>query len=257
MISVDIDFIGQIAKEAGSEIINIYQRDFDIEFKSDQSPLTEADSKSNDVIIKALRSLHPDIPIISEENKKVPYSERSLWGQFWLIDPLDGTKEFIKKNGEFTINIALIRDGLPVLGVVYKPVDEILYVAEKNSGAFKTEKYGKISRISNNVHYSELEKIKVVASRSHLTAEVNEFIQDLEKEGKTVEMISVGSSLKLCLVAEGSANVYPRFGPTMEWDTGAAQAVVMESGRSVLNYETSELLNYNKESLLNPWFTVE
>lgn len=257
MISVDIDSIGQIAKEAGSEVINIYQRDFDIEFKSDQSPLTEADSKSNDVIIKALRSLHPDIPIISEENKKVQYSERSSWGQFWLIDPLDGTKEFIKKNGEFTINIALIRDGLPVLGVVYKPVDEILYVAEKNSGAFKTEKNGKISRISNNVHYSELEKIKVVASRSHLTAEVNEFIQDLEKEGKTVEMISVGSSLKLCLVAEGSANVYPRFGPTMEWDTGAAQAVVMESGRSVLNYETSELLNYNKESLLNPWFTVE
>ena len=257
MISVDIDSIGQIAKEAGSEVINIYQRDFDIEFKSDQSPLTEADSKSNDVIIKALRSLHPDISIISEENKKVPYSERSLWGQFWLIDPLDGTKEFIKKNGEFTINIALIRDGLPVLGVVYKPVDEILYVAEKNSGAFKTEKYGKISRISNNVHYSELEKIKVVASRSHLTAEVNEFIQDLENEGKIVEMISVGSSLKLCLVAEGSANVYPRFGPTMEWDTGAAQAVVMESGRSVLNYETSELLNYNKESLLNPCFTVE
>ena len=146
---------------------------------------------------------------------------------------------------------------MPVLGVVYKPVDEILYVAEKNSGAFKTEKNGKISRISNNAHYSELEKIKVVASRSHLTAEVNEFIQDLENEGKIVEMISVGSSLKLCLVAEGSANVYPRFGPTMEWDTGAAQAVVMESGRSVLNYETSELLNYNKESLLNPWFTVE
>ena len=145
MISVDIDSIGQIAKEAGSEVINIYQRDFDIEFKSDQSPLTEADSKSNDVIIKALRSLHPDIPIISEENKKVPYSERSSWGQFWLIDPLDGTKEFIKKNGEFTINIALIRDGLPVLGVVYKPVDEILYVAEKNSGAFKTEKNGMIS----------------------------------------------------------------------------------------------------------------
>ena len=185
------------------------------------------------------------------------YSERSSWGEFWLIDPLDGTKEFIKKNGEFTVNIALIRDGFPVLGVVYLPVDEILYCAEKGSGAFKEVRSGNLSKIFNGVHYDELERIKVVASRSHITDEVKEFVEGLKNEGKEVEMISVGSSLKLCLVAEGSANIYPRFGPTMEWDTGAAQAVVMESGREVLNFETNELLNYNKKSLLNPWFVVE
>ena len=155
------------------------------------------------------------------------------------------------------MNIALIRDGYPVLGVVYLPVDEILYCAEKGSGAFKEDRSGNLSKISNGVHYDELEHIKIVASRSHITAEVEEFVEGLKNEGKKVEMISVGSSLKLCLVAEGSANIYPRFGPTMEWDTGAAQAVVMESGREVLNYETNELLNYNKKSLLNPWFVVE
>ena len=137
------------------------------------------------------------------------------------------------------------------------PVDEILYCAEKGSGAFKEVRSGNLSKIFNGVHYDELERIKVVASRSHITDEVKEFVEGLKNEGKEVEMISVGSSLKLCLVAEGSANIYPRFGPTMEWDTGAAQAVVMESGREVLNFETNELLNYNKKSLLNPWFIVE
>ena len=257
MALIDFDKICGVAKDAGSVIMDIYNRDVEVEFKNDRSPLTEADKKSNELIIQSLELFHPNIPIISEENSEISYSERSSWGEFWLIDPLDGTKEFIKKNGEFTVNIALIRDGFPVLGVVYLPVDEILYCAEKGSGAFKEVRSGNLSKIFNGVHYDELESIKVVASRSHITDEVKEFVEGLKNEGKEVEMISVGSSLKLCLVAEGSANIYPRFGPTMEWDTGAAQAVVMESGREVLNFETNELLNYNKKSLLNPWFIVE
>ena len=257
MSLIDFDKICGIAKDAGSVIMDIYNRDVEVEFKNDRSPLTEADKKSNELIIQSLELFHPNIPIISEENSEISYSERSLWGEFWLIDPLDGTKEFIKRNGEFTVNIALIRDGFPVFGVVYLPVDEILYCAEKGSGAFKEVRSGNLSKIFNGVHYDELERIKVVASRSHITDEVKEFVEGLKNEGKEVEMISVGSSLKLCLVAEGSANIYPRFGPTMEWDTGAAQAVVMESGREVLNFETNELLNYNKKSLLNPWFIVE
>ena len=257
MSLIDFDKICGIAKDAGSVIMDVYDRDVEVEFKNNLSPLTEADKKSNELIIQSLELFYPNIPIISEENSEISYSERSLWGKFWLIDPLDGTKEFIKKNGEFTVNIALIRDGFPVLGVVYLPVDEILYSAEKGSGAFKEVRSGNLSKIFNGVHYDELERIKVVASRSHITDEVKEFVEGLKNEGKEVEMISVGSSLKLCLVAEGSANIYPRFGPTMEWDTGAAQAVVMESGREVLNFETNELLNYNKKSLLNPWFIVE
>ena len=257
MSLIDFDKICGIAKDAGSVIMDIYNHDVEVEFKNDRSPLTEADKKSNELIIQSLELFHPNIPIISEENSEISYSERSLWGEFWLIDPLDGTKEFIKRNGDFTVNIALIRDGFPVFGVVYLPVDEILYCAEKGSGAFKEDPSGNLSKIFNGVHYDKIERIKVVASRSHITDEVKEFVEDLKNEGKEVEMISVGSSLKLCLVAEGSANIYPRFGPTMEWDTGAAQAVVMESGRKVLNFETNELLSYNKKSLLNPWFIVQ
>ena len=257
MSLIDFDKICGIAKDAGSVIMDIYNDDVEVEFKNDRSPLTEADKKSNELIIQSLELFHPNIPIISEENSEISYSERSLWGEFWLIDPLDGTKEFIKRNGDFTLNIALIRDGFPVFGVVYLPVDEILYCAEKGSGAFKEDPSGNLSKIFNGVHYDKLERIKVVASRSHITDEVKEFVEDIKNEGKEVEMISVGSSLKLCLVAEGSANIYPRFGPTMEWDTGAAQAVVMESGRKVLNFETNELLSYNKKSLLNPWFIVQ
>lgn len=257
MSLIDFDKICGIAKDAGSVIMDIYNHDVEVEFKNDRSPLTEADKKSNELIIQSLELFHPNIPIISEENSEISYSERSLWGEFWLIDPLDGTKEFIKRNGDFTVNIALIRDGFPVFGVVYLPVDEILYCAEKGSGAFKEDPSGNLSKIFNGVHYDKLERIKVVASRSHITDEVKEFVEDIKNEGKEVEMISVGSSLKLCLVAEGSANIYPRFGPTMEWDTGAAQAVVMESGRKVLNFETNELLSYNKKSLLNPWFIVQ
>ena len=257
MPEIDLDRILTAAVTAGSVIMDIYERDFEVDLKSDQSPLTEADRQANAVIMEALSSHYPHIPVISEENKEVTYAERSEWDQFWLVDPLDGTKEFIKKNGEFTVNIALIKKGLPVAGIVYRPVERISYSAESGSGAFRTLIGGEAQRINNDKHYLDQEQVSVVASRSHITPEVKDFVGKLKELGKEVDLISVGSSLKLCLVAEGSANVYPRFGPTMEWDTGAAHAVVLESGRDVISHETGESLIYNKPSLLNPWFIVE
>ena len=256
-MDIDIDKICEVARDAGSCIMDIYNSDFDVTYKSDHSPLTEADRAANLQIMNFFEASYPNIPIISEENKEVAYKDRSDWDEFWLVDPLDGTKEFIKRNGEFTVNIALIRKGDPVLGVVYQPAKDILYFAERGSGSFKKSAASEPVKISNDVHYMDLNEVKVVASRSHLTEEVNEFVQGLERIGKKVNMVSVGSSLKLCLVAEGAANVYPRFGPTMEWDTGAAQAVVMESGRRVINRETNDILKYNKFSLRNPRFIVE
>ena len=257
MTSIDLDKIADAARAAGEEILDVYARDFDVETKADNSPLTEADQRGNAVIMDALATHYPDMPVISEENKEVPYGERSGWAEFWLVDPLDGTKEFIKKNGEFTVNIALVRDGAPAAGVVYRPVDGTLYSAGSGEGAFKTCAGGSAEKIYNDKHYSTEDEVIVVASRSHLTPEVEAFVEKLRSEGKQVEFLSAGSSLKLCLVAEGSATVYPRFGPTMEWDTGAAHAVVLEAGKKVLDHATGEALRYNKGSLLNPWFIVE
>ena len=195
--------------------------------------------------------------MISEENREIPYEERRGWDRFWLVDPLDGTKEFIKKNGEFTVNIALVEKGVPVLGVVYRPVTGTMYLGAEGVGAWRMEGEGAPEVITGGPHYAEKEAVKVVASRSHLTPEVEAFVEDLRGEGKRVEFLSAGSSLKLCLVAEGAADVYPRFGPTMEWDTGAAHAVATAAGKQVLNAETREPLAYNKEHLLNPFFIVE
>ncbi|MES2619580.1 MAG: 3'(2'),5'-bisphosphate nucleotidase CysQ [Bacteroidota bacterium] len=246
-----------IAQEAGDEIIKIYARDFSVETKDDMSPLTEADKKSNEVILKGLKELSPEIPFISEETKLTPYEERKNWKQFWLIDPLDGTKEFIKKNGEFTVNIALIEDGVPVLGVVYVPAQSKTYYGVKGVGSFQSSSGNAQTAIKNDTHYAEKDKVTVVASRSHLSDETLQFVEDLKAQGKEVEFLSSGSSLKFCLVAEGAADVYPRFGPTMEWDTAAAHAVVMYAGKEVINYETKQPLVYNKQNLLNPWFIVE
>jgi 3'(2'), 5'-bisphosphate nucleotidase len=254
---VDLEKIAATARAAGEQILDIYSRDFEVELKADDSPLTEADRLANTVIMEALATYYPDMPVISEENREVPYNQRSGWSEFWLVDPLDGTKEFIKKNGEFTVNIALVRRGIPVAGVVYLPVDGTLYCAESGAGAFKTMVDGLPERISNDRHYSTENEVSVVASRSHLTPETDAFVEGLRAEGKVVKFLSAGSSLKLCLVAEGAANVYPRFGPTMEWDTGAAHAVVLEAGRKVINLKTGQPLSYNKPSLLNPWFMVE
>ena len=253
-----IDLVGLLAatKRAGEVILEVYARDFEVEYKGDDSPLTEADKAGNAVLMEFLRGSYAEIPIISEENKAEDYAVRKDWKRFWLVDPLDGTKEFIKKNGEFTVNVALIEDGVPILGVVYRPTTETFHLGVVGEGAWRIEGDSE-TLLEKQPHYSSLEKVRVVASRSHLTPEVEQFVADLKQAGKEVEFLSAGSSLKLCLVAEGAADVYPRFGPTMEWDTGAAHAVALAAGRQVNNRETGQALAYNKENLLNPYFIVE
>lgn len=255
---IEIDLLVSLAQKAGDAIMEVYARPFTVETKDDKSPLTEADKNSNEVILHGLKEAYPSIPFISEETKLIPYAERKDWASFWLIDPLDGTKEFIKKNGEFTVNIALIENGIPVIGVVYVPVQGKTYYAVKGEGAFVMEgRDSKPVSILNDQHYLSKQQVIVVGSRSHLSDETLAFVNGLKANGKHVEFISSGSSLKLCLVAEGKADVYPRFGPTMEWDTGAAHAVALYAGKNVLNAETRQPLKYNKEDLLNPYFIVE
>lgn len=254
---VEIKTIINIAKEAGDAIMEIYNQDFEVYTKQDESPLTEADKAANEIIINGLIEHYEDIPYISEEMKLTPYEERKNWEYCWLVDPLDGTKEFIKKNGEFTVNIALLHYGKPVLGVVHVPAINKTYYASENNGAFFIQDNQAPVQIKNLRYYKDLDKVKVVASRSHLSQEVIDFVDDLKKEGKEVDFLSSGSSLKFCLVAEGKADVYPRLAPTMEWDTAAAHAVCLEAGKNVLVYETKEPLTYNRENLLNPWFIVE
>jgi len=248
---IDRSKVEEIAVRAGREIMEIYDGDFGVEYKDDDSPLTQADLRSNAVICEELTKLYPEIPILSEESAEIPYEERSEWEYYWCIDPLDGTKEFIKRNGEFTVNIALIHWDTPVLGVVYAPAIEDLYSAEMGVGAFKNGE-----RLPLIDEHDKKRVMRVVASKSHLTPETQEFIDTLSQESDSVECISKGSSLKLCLVAEGSADIYPRLAPTMEWDTAAAHAVVLGAGKRVLRYDTREPLVYNKRELLNPWFVV-
>jgi len=247
---IDINEVVKIAKKAGKAIMEIYQKDFQVEYKDDKSPLTEADTKSNEIICNALLELYPHIPIMSEENKVIEYETRKNWEYYWCIDPIDGTKEFIKKNDEFTVNIALINKDIPVLGVVYAPAIEMMYLAKQNEGAFLNGK--KIPLKTNN---TKEDKLFVVASKSHLSEETQTFIDKLET--KEIEQVSKGSSLKLCMVADGSADIYPRLAPTMEWDTAAADAIVRESGKMTYQFESNEPIVYNKENLLNPWFIVK
>jgi len=246
---INIEEIKNIALEAGKTVMKIYNKDFTIEYKDDKSPLTEADIKANKIIIKLLKELYPDVPILSEENKKVEYKERKNWKYYWCIDPIDGTKEFIKKNGEFTINIALIYNNKPILGVVYAPALNDMYSAKKGKGAFKNKQ-----KLPLNVNNHKFEKMFVVASKSHLSDDTQKFINKLDT--KEIEQISKGSSLKLCMVATGEADIYPRLAPTMEWDTAAADAIVRESGKMTYQYGTNLPLVYNKINLLNPWFVV-
>ena len=258
----------QIAIQAGNAILDIYQSDdFNIEAKGDGSPLTKADKASNDIIISELQLHYPEIPILSEEGRDIPYSERKNWQRFFLVDPLDGTKEFIKRNGEFTVNIALIENGNPIAGVVYAPVINALYASEKLSNDnWHLEINTPNTRTENeNTTFAETEhnnseitskSFRIVASRSHNNEQTQEFIADMEEKHKSVEIVSMGSSLKLCLVAEGKADVYPRLGPTMEWDTAAAHAIALAANCSVDQYDTQQPLTYNKENLLNPHFIV-
>ena len=247
--NIDIENIKSIAKEAGDAIMEIYGRDFSVDYKDDKSPLTEADTRSNEIICSRIETLYGNIPIMSEENKQVGYDERKAWEYYWCIDPIDGTKEFIKKNDEFTVNIALIHAGEPVLGVVYAPAINELYYAKKGSGAFLNGKRLPLERKRENG------VLRVVASRSHLSKETQAFIDALP--AKKIECVSRGSSLKLCMVASGEADIYPRLAPTMEWDTAAADAIVRESGKMTFVYNEKKPLRYNKENLLNPWFVVQ
>lgn len=255
MENIDIQKINSIAKKSGNRIMRIYQQDFKIEFKDDNSPLTKADKQSNEIIINNLRSLYPDIPILSEENKKIPYKMRKNWEYFWLIDPLDGTKEFVKKNGEFTVNIALIYKNIPILGVVYAPALNLLYYAQKDKGTFKKEKEKMPQRLPIYNHTNNY-TLKVIVSKSHYNQETKEFVSNLKNQYKNIEFIHIGSSLKFCLIAEGKVDIYPRLAPTMEWDTAAGQIIVEEAGGKVLKYKSQESLKYNKQNLLNPWFII-
>ncbi len=250
---IDINVIIKVAYDAGNAILDIYEQDFDVVEKEDNSPLTLADKASNNVIISALKRLYPNIPFISEEEKATAYDERKSWEYFWLIDPLDGTKEFIKKNGEFTVNIALVRNKVSVLGVIYVPVTDEIYFAIEGQGAFKVDSGGGKSKLQVKGHSKE--SLKIVASRSHLSKEVEEYIEEKRNHYDKVDCVSAGSSLKFCLVAEGIADVYPRLGPTMEWDTAAGQIIVEEAGGMVL--DNGEKLQYNKEVLRNPFFIVK
>jgi len=248
--NIDIEEIKDIALNAGDAIMQIYNEDFEVQYKEDSSPLTQADLKANEIICGSLQKLYPSIPIMSEENIQTPYEKRKKWKYYWCIDPIDGTKEFVKKNGEFTVNIALVYKNEPVLGVVYAPVLNDMYSAKKGEGAFKNGK-----KLPLQINSNPQEKLTVVASKSHLSKENQDFIDTLET--KKIVQISKGSSLKLCMVAEGVADIYPRLSPTSEWDTAAADAIVRVSGKMTYTFNTKTPLPYNKEDLRNSYFIVK
>ena len=260
---------------AGDEILDVYQTDFSVTEKSDRTPLTLADQKSHAVIMSFLEKT--GIPVLSEEGRDIPYNTRRQWERLWIVDPLDGTKEFIKRNGEFTVNIALVENGSPVLGVIFIPVNNVVYFSLKGEGCWRLSDADTISRLKSmgrdTVDDSLLENIlnqsealsyakrttdvlRVVGSRSHPSPDLEIFVKEKEKEYERVTMVSAGSSLKFCLVAEQKADIYPRFGPTMEWDTAAGQAVAEGAGAGVFRMDDGTPLAYNKPDLLNPFFKV-
>ncbi len=253
------DRIIQASIEAGREIMEVYEGNIEVEHKDDKSPLTEADRRSHIAIMKHLEKT--EYPVLSEEGRDIGFDDRKDWNRFWLVDPLDGTKEFIRRNGEFTVNIALIENGKPIAGVIYIPVKEELFVGIQGEGSFKYDHpIDEDWTASNEGLKLPLEKANrpysIVGSRSHMSDETMAFMESLKKEKGEVEIVSAGSSLKFCLVAEGLADAYPRYAPTMEWDTGAGQAICEAAGFSVTRYDDNKPLLYNKEVLLNPWFLV-
>lgn len=243
----------EIARLAGQAILDIYQDPalFDVEKKGDDSPLTRADKKANQIICDGLEALDIRFPIVSEENKAIPYTERKSFSHSWLVDPLDGTKEFIKRNGEFTVNIALIYQQSPVMGVVYAPVLDEMYYAVKGAGAWMETNGEKVPLNAPTFSMTDT-GLRVVCSRSHLNDETQHFVNQLNQP----ELVPKGSSLKFLILARGNAHIYPRLAPTMEWDTGAAQMILEEAGGKVVEYSTQQSLRYNKEDLLNPHFVA-
>jgi 3'(2'), 5'-bisphosphate nucleotidase len=256
------------AIEAGQEILSIYATQFSVETKADDSPLTLADRNAHKAIARRLSGY--DIPLLSEEGREIGYDERKGWKRLWIVDPLDGTKEFVKRNGEFTVNIALIEEQRPILGVVFVPVKDVVYFGARGIGSWKlergteqysTSKSGSLQDVLSGavrlpLPQGEDRPFTVMGSRSHQTPELQEFVSSQKREHPDLQFISAGSSLKFCLVAEGAADIYPRLGPTMEWDTAAGQAVVEGSGGKVVVMETGQPLRYNRENLRNPDFLV-
>lgn len=239
-----------IARDAGERILEIYNSDYNVEEKEDSSPLTDADLAAHNSIVKALTALTPNIPILSEESAKLPFEERQKWQTYWLVDPLDGTKEFIKRNGEFTVNIALISNHKSIIGVIHVPVLNVDYFGWKQGGSFKIEQGGEALAI--HVRTQVADKLVVVGSRSHGSEQLQAYMNNLGD----AELLSMGSSLKFCLVAEGKADLYPRIGLTSEWDTGAAHCIVEQAGGRVTKLDMSDLDYNTKDSLLNPFFFV-
>lgn len=268
-----MDALLEIAVQAsiagGREILKVYESDdFGVEAKGDNSPLTKADKAAHLAIVDYLNKT--DIPVLSEEGRHDAYETRSGWDTLWIVDPLDGTKEFIKRNGEFTVNIALVKNGKPAAGVIYVPVKKTLYFAISEEGAqkaaFKCEgvevedsekTLADFKNQAVSLPVSTERPFTIVGSRSHMSPETEEYIQSLEAKHGNVEVMSVGSSLKICMVAEGSADEYPRFAPTMEWDTAAGQAIAEGAGFRMLQGQSEDPVRYNKEDLLNPWFIVK
>lgn len=265
----------QAALAAGEAILEVYHGDFAVTHKADQSPLTEADTRSHGVIVSALEGL--DVPVLSEEGKEIPYRQRQGWSVMWIVDPLDGTKEFVKRNGEFTVNIAWVREGEPEWGVIFVPEKQILYFGGKNLGAYRlkmTDADISSSTVSDFVSSAsswrdlaarctklaadrgEPAVYTIVGSRSHPSEALNAFMAEKQSQYGEVAFVSAGSSLKFCLLAEGRAHIYPRLGPTMEWDTAAGHAIAEGAGCAVFQYDGHRRLQYNKEDLHNPWFIV-
>lgn len=243
--------VSALARRAGAEILDVYSQPFDVSNKADRSPLTLADLRAHAVIVRGLRELTPDVAVLSEEASDIPFEERSRWTSYWLVDPLDGTKEFISHNGEFTVNIALIENHVATLGVVYVPVKDTLYTGILGSGA--TRQTGDAPAAAIRVCERAPQTLRIVGSRSHAKAgELDRYLPQLGAH----TLLSIGSSLKFCLIAEGSADLYPRFGPTSEWDTAAAQAVVEAAGGVVVDSRGQQLRYNLKADLLNPYFFV-
>ena len=254
LLDTALPVVRALAREAADAILTIYDRGrARAEEKGDGSPLTQADLASHEILTSGLAARFPDVPVLSEESAEIPYETRRAWRRHWLVDPLDGTKEFLARNGEFTVNVALVEEGRPVLGVVHVPVTGVAYVAAGGRGAWRVDGEGE-RRVGTEAPRDG--RVSVVASRSHRNAATDAFIHGLGSIWSDVALASSGSSLKLCRVAEGSAHYYPRIAPTMEWDTAAAHAVVAEAGGAVWRYGTREPLHYGKRDLHNPHFLV-
>ncbi len=243
-----------IARHAGDKILEVYNSEYSIEHKDDKSPLTDADMAAHHAIVDKLAKLTPEIPVLSEESAKLPFEQRSQWQTYWLVDPLDGTREFIKRNGEFTVNIALVHDHRSIIGVIHVPVLKTDYFAWQDGGAFKIENGGKAQGIQ--VKKLDGGTLTIAGSRSHGSQAMQDYMQKLSQQMGEPQLLSMGSSLKFCLVAEGKADLYPRLGLTSEWDTAAAHCIVEQAGGFVTQTDMSPLRYNTKDSLLNPFFFV-